>query len=153
VDEAGFQMMARAYTRPLLLATLGRELWGWRCCNHAPLVQALLNARLAQLEIQPWPMTAEDYAFLTARDFRLFEDTMASWHGQAFSPQRDLAWLQAHAVVGFLLAQNPDADLGALAAQLDEASNYWFWAFDFLGESVGDRELEERWRGYAEANS
>jgi hypothetical protein len=152
-DESGFRLLARAYSRPLLLAALGRELWAWRCCNHAPLVQALLNAELARLDVQPWPMSAEDYAFLTARDFRLFEDTMASWHGQAFSRQRDLAWLQAHAVVGFLLAQNPDADLGKLAAQLNEATNYWFWAYDFLDERVGDRELEERWRAFAEANS
>lgn len=153
VDDAGFRLLARAYTRPLLLAALGRELWGWRCCDRAPLFQALLDARLAQLDVQPWPMTAADYAFLIARDFHLFEDTMASWYGQAFSPQRDLAWLQAHAVVDFLLAQNPGADLGLLAARLNESPNYWFWAFDFLGERISDRELEERWRAYAEANS
>lgn len=151
VDEDGFQLLAHAYTRPLLLAALGRELWSWRCCDRAPLFQALLDARLAQLNVQPWPMTHEDLAFLLEADFRLFEDTMASWYGQAFSPRRDLAWLQAHAVVGFLLAQNPDADLGALAAQLNESPNYWFWAFDFLGERIGDRELEERWRAYAAA--
>ena len=152
VDENGFRLLVRAYTRPLLLAALGRELWSWRCCDRAPLFQALLDARLAQLDIQPWPMTPEDYAFLTGSDFRLFEDTMASWYGQTFSPRRDLAWLQAHAVAGFLLAQNPDADLGMLAAQLNESPNYWYWAFDFLGERIGDRELEARWRVYAEAN-
>jgi hypothetical protein len=98
-------------------------------------------------------MTAGDYAFLLDRDFRLFEDTMASWYGQAFSPQRDLAWLQAHAVVGFLHSQNPDADLAALAGQLSEAPNYWSWALDFLGAEITDGELDERWRQYAEMNS
>src|SRR5690606_40872478 len=114
-------LLARAYTRPLLLAALGRELWSWRCCDRAPLFQALLDAQLAQLNVQPWPMMREDFALLIEADFHLFEDTMASWYGQAFSPRRDLAWLQAHAVVGFLLAQNPDADLDALAAQLNES--------------------------------
>jgi hypothetical protein len=150
VDEAGVRLLARAYTRPLLLAALGRELWGWQCCDHAPLFQALLGAQLAQWGVQPWPLTAADYEFLLARNFRLFEDTMASWYGQAFSPQRDLAWLQAHAVVGFLMAENPEADLGMLAARLNEAPNYWYWAFDFLGERIGDRELEERWEKFAQ---
>ena len=152
VDENGFRLLARAYSRPLLLAALGRDLWSWRCCDRAPLLQALLDARLAQLDIQPWPMRPEDFAILREREFRLFEDTMTSWYGQAFSPRRDMAWLEAHAVVGFLLAQNPDADLAMLAARLNESPNYWFWAFDFLGERIGDRELEERWRAYSEAN-
>ncbi|MDT8307422.1 MAG: hypothetical protein RRC07_15935 [Anaerolineae bacterium] len=150
VDEAGFELLARAYTRPVLLAALGRELWGWQCCDHAPLFQALLDAQLAQWGMQPWPLTRADYEFLLARDFRLFEDTMASWYGQAFSRQRDAAWLQAHAVVAFLLAQKPDADLGELAARLNEAPNYWFWALDFLDERVGDAELEARWEMFAQ---
>lgn len=153
LDENGFRLLARAYTRPLLLAALGRELWGWRCCDRAPIFQALLDAQLARQGVQPWPLTANDYFFLIERHFQLFEDTMASWYGQAFSPQRDLAWLQAHAVVGFLLAQNPDAGLGMLAAELNETPNYWSWAQDFLGKQITDRELEELWRAYLEANS
>jgi hypothetical protein len=149
VDESGFNLLARAYTRPLLLAALGRELWSWECCDHAPLFQALLDAQLAQLGMQPWPLTRTDYEFLVARDFRLFEDTMASWYGQAFSRERDAAWLQAHAVVAFLLAENPGANLGAMAVALNEAPSTWHWAFAFLGERVGDAELEARWEAFA----
>lgn len=148
-DEAGFELLARVYTRPVLQAALGRELWGWECCNHAPLMQALLDAQLAQWGVQPWSLTQADYNWLMAREFRLFEDTMASWHGQAFSRQRDAAWLQAHAVVAFLLAENPGADLGALAEALNEAPSTWSWAFAFLGERVGDAELEARWEAFA----
>jgi hypothetical protein len=149
VDEAGFNLLARAYIRPLLVAALGRELWSWRCCDHAPLYEALLDAQLAQWGVQPWPPAQEHYQYLLERDFRLFEDAMASWYGQAFSPQRDLAWLQAHAVVAFLLAENPGADLGALAAALNEAPSTWHWAFEFLGERVGDSELQARWEAFA----
>jgi hypothetical protein len=49
-----------------------------------------------------------------------------------------------------LMAENPEADLGMLAARLNEAPNYWYWAFDFLGERIGDRELEERWEKFAQ---
>ena len=153
VDEAGFTLLARAYTRPLLVAALGRELWSWQCCNHAPLFEALLDAQLAQWRVQPWPLAQEHYQYLLERDFRLFEDALASWYGQAFSPQRDLAWLQAHAVVAFLLAENPGTDLGALAAELNEVPSTWHWAFAFLGERIGDAELQGRWETFARRNA
>jgi hypothetical protein len=149
VDEAGFALLARAYIRPVLVAALGRELWAWGCCNHAPLFQALLDAQLAQWGVQAYPLTQADYQWLVARDFRLFEDTMASWHGQAFAQPEEPAWLQAHAVVAFLLAENPGADLGAMAGSLNEAPSTWHWAFEFLGERVGDAELEARWAAFA----
>lgn len=149
VDEAGFKLLARAYLRPLLVATLGRELWSWDCCSRAPLFEALLDAQLAQWGVQPWPVTQEHYHYLLEREFQLFEDTMASWYGQAFFSWRDTPWLQAHGVVEFLLAENPEADLTMLAARLNEAPNYWSWAFDFLGGRIGDSELQARWDDFA----
>jgi len=149
LDENGYRALYRGYAAQVLRPILTWRAWPWECCDHAPVFQALVEQQLVRLGLQVTPLREGDYERLLQENFALFEDTMASWYGRQFAGSDSRAWLEGQAVVSFLLAQNAPVSLGEMAGKLNQAANFWFWAYEFLGYRMSDDELTQAWIQFA----
>lgn len=149
LDEAGYRALYRGYATQVLRAILTWQAWPWECCAHAPVFQALVDQQLVQLGVQAPPLQERDYDRLLQKHFALLEDTMLSWYGRQFVELESRAWTEGQAVAAFLLSQNPRVSLAEMAGRLNQAANFWFWTYDFLGYRISDDDLAQAWIQFA----
>ena len=153
LDEAGYEALLAGYTR-LLAAAVIADAAGYRCCDRAPLFQALVDYQLYRLGLRGWPVTGEMYKRVATGDAGLF--TIAGfWAAGDFAPlQAEDGW-QAYAFVDFLATENPSLSPADLLRSLLAAASFNQWLATFSVEAYDGALLQnglaQSWRLYAQA--
>lgn len=126
LDEAGYALLARAYRRQAATAVLAHAA-GYDCCRHGLFFQALLHRQLANMDLQPWPLTAQDYQRLLLNG-RGPAQAARAWLRPFHDEQ---AWPEVYALIDYLLPQAPAA-LPQMMRALNEAGSFDGWLAAFL---------------------
>lgn len=137
IDDAGYRLVSQAYRRSVAAAVLAEQV-GYECCRQGLFFRALLEKQLAELELQPWPLTPKQYQAL------LLQGSGPDEAGRAWSrPLHDKeAWLPVYALVDFLLAQT-GTDVSSLLRALVAERFYDTWLARFWREETSSRSFEE----------
>jgi hypothetical protein len=153
VDEAGYQALSRAYAARAVAVLINHEL-DWNCCGRALFYQALLDKRLAELGLRPWPLADADYRRALRRPAGL-DSVSRLWHsaaGSNFSPDQPDAWL-AYALVDFVLQGPAPVTVAEMQAHFLDGTVFQIWlrrvmSLDSSAEAMA---LENSWSRFLQA--
>ncbi|MBK8901407.1 MAG: hypothetical protein IPM53_09505 [Anaerolineaceae bacterium] len=154
-DEASYDLLVRAYGVQLATAVLTHQT-AYDCCRHPFFFHALLDYQLAQLDLQPWPLTEASYSHMLA--LNVDGDLTRYWNRRwsAAQPQTlqvwvvedpNLIWQQVYMLVEFLAEQEAAVSPSAMMRFLD-SSGYDLWLAEVLGRSYEESELKTRFLAY-----
>jgi hypothetical protein len=144
VDEDGYQLLLRSYARPIVAAAVSKAA-SWECCDGALFYQALLDHQLAQLGLQAWPMTADEYETMFMNPVVEVRDLERYW---AAPPSSDVAWRQVYSFVAYLLSSRPSLSAAAMQSRLSGADGFEDWMRRLLPELAFSAVYRD-WLAYA----
>lgn len=156
-DDAAYQALFRGYASQMVTAFVAHQV-GYKCCDRAPMFQALVDYQLSRIGLRPWPVTEADYARVVAEQVRL-SDLAEVW---ASSDSTELAgpdgW-RVYTAVDYFLTENPQSTAVDLQRQLVEQDTFYSWLSNALAgqqdtgtPSFYSRVMRDWWlRGYAAA--
>ncbi|MFW6070171.1 MAG: hypothetical protein ACOC9X_03910 [bacterium] len=154
VDDAAYDTVYPAYARPVVSAVIS-DLVGYRCCDQLVFFKAALDWQLAQLDLQPWPLTRDHYVRVAqeldgpSRLSRVW--SMAELPGDEWSDR----W-HAYSLVEMLLVRGEEAALARgeetvsaslLQRRLGSASSLGRWIGSVSDHSSAES-LVMAWRSY-----
>ncbi len=146
--EDGYRALQRAYAARAVSRMLN-DLTTWECCDQAIFYQALLDSQLAQLGVQPWPTSPEDYldVLRVPPTFaRLAEIWDSSLPLEELQDQPD-GWL-VYALVEFLSAGRIGASGAEMQGYLATSSDLYEWFDRIFQMDYTTDYIEGNWNDY-----
>lgn len=140
LDDAGYRALYRAYAARVVAAAAANAS-GWQCCDDALFYGALLDARLHQLGLRPWPVGANEYSRL-ARQPELLRDVEGLWRRDTATADERLL---AYTLVDFLVTRSnlPVPYIQRILLN-DIDMSYWAWITRATSGLYGSQEDFER---------
>ncbi|MGB3714731.1 MAG: hypothetical protein WA996_09905 [Candidatus Promineifilaceae bacterium] len=146
--EDGYRALQRAYTARAISRMLN-DLTIWECCDQAIFYQALLDSQLAQLGVQPWPTSPEDYLEVL-RVPPTFSRLAQIWDSslplEGLQDQSD-GWL-VYALVEFLSAGRIGASGAEMQGFLAVSGNFYDWFDRIFQLDYTTEYIEGNWNDY-----
>lgn len=158
-DAVGMEALANGYAAQLAASVITAQI-GWRCCEHAPIYQALVDYQLGELGLRPWPITVEDHVQLWHSTQNVSLDNLFEWWAtDSFGTLTAEEERQLYAAIDFLLREEG----GVTPAQMQRAMNgdnvtFLRWMRDLFAENGRPRSqivnwLNNEWRRFATVRS
>ncbi len=160
MDDAGYDALQRGYAGLVVTAVIAESV-GWKCCEHGPVFQTLLNYQLGQLQLRPWSITVDDHIALWDGDRLVSLDGLLDYWEQTTVEEPDPAGsLFLQTAVDFILRKFPHQSPAALQRTMSATENIRFsrWMlempglssdFRFVSPSALISALDQDWRLYA----
>ncbi|MBK9052118.1 MAG: hypothetical protein IPL78_14780 [Chloroflexi bacterium] len=146
VDEAGYQIILKGYAVPLVSLAITR-LTSYECCEHGLFFQAFLEKELSQLDLRPWPLTADVYPRLTFAN--LAATTSALWNRDRLHDLVTDEQPYLYTLVDFLTEKHrPDISLAQWQVEMARNSSYWGWLERGLGTTQDRALFNTQWLGF-----
>ncbi|WP_420628200.1 hypothetical protein [Candidatus Leptofilum sp.] len=150
-DEASYQVLYRAYGVQVATAVLAHQI-EYDCCRHELFFRALRDYQLAQLDLQPWPLTATMYQQMLDWGFnssmvrhwtRRWEEAPPQFLQVWMVEDPDPIWQQVYMLVEFLAAEETAVSPTEMMRLMDRNS-YNGWLADVLQGEANVSTLESR---------
>jgi hypothetical protein len=129
-DDTAYEALLRAYAVPLGTAVYV-DIFEWACC-HAPVFQVLVNYKLSELDIVPWPVTADDH-IRALREDRNFSSLTDYWRSNQTDGAESIWFLST--AIDFIFQQYPDLSSTSLLATIPEKVYVENWLRDAFAQS------------------
>jgi hypothetical protein len=149
-DEAGYQALLRGYAAQVVTTAVLQQL-GWQCCEQGLLMQALIDKQLQQLDLKPWPLTADHYATLFKSPIRGVDQLHPYWLEPPILPLSGDSWREIYSVVDFVLHKKPKTSITTMMTRLTTAERYSDWLYTFTPPIVSNNYLQQEWLRFAQA--
>lgn len=139
-NEASYQALYRGYARYVADVVLNQQQFGRHCCQQPAVMAAWRDYLLAQLSLEPWPLTPAGYEQLAAQSL---VDLERIWQSDAGSDGP-----AAHALIEFLGRQLPPHKLSHIVSNLQKVDNYWAWLLTFFPAGSAISQLDQDWQRF-----
>lgn len=120
VDDAGYEVLLRAYARPIVVGALALSL-EYDCCRGIPFFSALVERQLSRLGVAEWPLGADEYEALLAQGIDTLSANRILTSTELESGDEQF-WREALALVEFL-----EAEMGPEQLLAEGRSAYGSW--------------------------
>ncbi len=160
VDEAGYEVLYQAYGVQLATAVLAHQV-AYNCCRHELFFRALRDYQLAELGLQPWPLTEEMYSQMLTAGFdghvtrhwtRRWEEAPPQFLQVWMIEDPEPIWQQVYMLIDFLAAQET-AVSPAEMMRLMERNSYDDWLASVLSSDAPSPVVETRFLEYIYAQT
>lgn len=157
-DEAGLVALTDGYSA-LVIAAAMADILEWECCTRIVFYEATLDATLAELGIQPFPLRDSDYLALVNYPAMTGSGVVAAWDARSLDNPEPLERTFAHAVIDYFLSEGAELsqithDLIASGASRG-SSSLNLWTRRVTGSSFSEAEwydfVRERAASYQSA--
>ncbi|WP_420642493.1 hypothetical protein [Candidatus Leptofilum sp.] len=154
-DDASYQALYRAYGVQMMTAVLAHQI-DYNCCRHELFFRALRDYQLAQLDLQPWPLTTAMYRKMLDDGFdghvishwtRRWEEAPPQFLQVWNIEEPDPIWQQVYMLVEFLVTEETAVSPTEMMRLMDRNS-YNGWLADVLQSSANLFRLEHRFLLY-----
>lgn len=139
-DEASYQALYRGYARYVADVVLTQQQFGRHCCQQPAIMDAWRDYLLAQLSLEPWPLTPAGYEQMASQSL---VDLERIWQSDDGSD-----WPAAHALIEFVGRQLPPNELSHIVNNLQKVDNYWTWLLAFFPAGSAISQLDQDWQRF-----